>query len=114
MTPCDPGDVVLVRFPFSDLVASKKRPVLVLSPRGYGNRYGDVVVLALTSQDSGDEQFALQNWQQAGLPKPTWFKPLIATITSRIIDRRLGTLSAEDLPRAVSAIRYSISPEFLA
>ncbi len=41
------GDLVLIPFPFSDLSASKKRPVLLVSrPDGYG----DFVALAVTSR----------------------------------------------------------------
>jgi hypothetical protein len=31
MTPFEPGDVVLVRFPFTDLTAVKKRPALIVA-----------------------------------------------------------------------------------
>src|SRR5947209_2264626 len=71
MTRYDPGDVVLVRFPFTDLSSSKKRPALVLNPSKFTANHGDVVVLALTSQPQGDKSLQLRHWQKAGLPKPT-------------------------------------------
>jgi len=104
--------VVLVRFPFSDLAVSKKRPALIVSPPEFSARHGDVVLLAMTSQKQQDD-LALQEWESAALPKPTWFKPLIATITTEVIVRRLGSLSVADRSRAVRAIRVAIAPEFL-
>lgn len=44
MTPYSPGDVVLVRFPFSDLATTRKRPAVVISPTEYASRHGDVHV----------------------------------------------------------------------
>ena len=61
MIPCESGDVVLVRFPFTDLATSKKRPALVLNPEEYFFRHGDIVVLALTSREQ-DEELRLQHW----------------------------------------------------
>lgn len=114
MTACDPGDVVLVRFPFTDLATSKKRPALVLSPRGYSTRYGDVVLLALTSQPQPEDELGLRDWQQAGLPKPTWLKALIATVSAKIIVRRLGAIGQDDWPRAAKAVKLLIASDFLA
>jgi len=108
----NPGDVVLVRFPFTDLAAVKKRPALVLSPPEFSDRYDDIVVLAMTSQPQPDDQLRVHEWRQAGLPKPTWFKPLIATVACGIIDRRIGTLQHQDQPRAVDVIRLLISSRF--
>jgi mRNA interferase MazF len=48
MTACKTGDVVLIRFPFTDLIANKKRPALVVSPIEFSSRYGDIVVVPLT------------------------------------------------------------------
>jgi hypothetical protein len=45
MTLYNPGDVVLVRFPFTDLSTTKKRPALVISPAGFTAKNGDLVVL---------------------------------------------------------------------
>jgi mRNA interferase MazF len=43
------GDIVLVRFPFSDLSSSKIRPVLIISNDSYNQKYLDVVVCGITS-----------------------------------------------------------------
>ena len=113
MTVYKPGDVVLVRFPFTDLASAKKRPALVLSPAVFASRYGDVVVLALTSQKQNDTALRLKRWREAGLPKPTWIKPLIGTLTARLIVRRLGKLAEEDRKKAPQALRLLIAKEFL-
>lgn len=96
MTPCNAGDVVLVRYPFTDLTTSKKRPAIVLSPSEYVNRFGDVVLMPLTSQTQEDSSLALSRWQASGLPKPTWIKPLIGTLSVRLIERGLGSIHQED------------------
>lgn len=38
MTTCEPGAVVLVRFPFTDLSTTKKRPALIVSPVTFNQR----------------------------------------------------------------------------
>jgi mRNA interferase MazF len=56
MTKCDVGDVVLVRYPFTDLTSTKKRPAVILSPSDYAGRFGDVVVVPLTSRAEQDSR----------------------------------------------------------
>ncbi len=60
MGPSAAGHVVLVRFPFSDLTASKLRPAVVLAGAGRGdwilcqvssNAYGDNRAIALGAAD---------------------------------------------------------------
>ena len=114
MTPFEPGDVVLVRFPFTDLTAVKKRPALIVSPSDFLKRNGDVVIVALTGQPQSEPDAALQDWQSAGLLKPTWLKPLIGTVAAKGIERRLGKLSSTDLPSVAATLRSLISPAFLA
>jgi len=48
-TTPDRGDLVLIPFPFTDLTATKRRPVLVLSPRSYNRRSQDFIVCGVTS-----------------------------------------------------------------
>ncbi|MBB6669992.1 type II toxin-antitoxin system PemK/MazF family toxin [Cohnella nanjingensis] len=43
------GDIVLIHFPFSDLSATKQRPVLILSNTTYNKSQSDLVVAAITS-----------------------------------------------------------------
>ncbi len=112
MTTYNPGDVVLVRFPFTDLSSSKKRPALVISPPGYASRFGDVVVLALTSRPETDGPPPLARWRDAGLPKATWIKPLIATLASSNLKRRIGSIHVEDVPQVVSTLRMLVAAQF--
>lgn len=42
-------DIVLTKFPFSNLMDYKVRPVLVLSKDSYNRKYADVIVCAITS-----------------------------------------------------------------
>src|SRR6266545_4447782 len=111
MIPCNPGDVVLLPFPFTSLTSSKKRPAVVLSPSEYQGKYGDVVLMALTSQTQPDG-FLLQKWHEAGLPKPTWVKPVIGTFASSIIDKRLGCLSPDDWISVRYALAQVVAPPF--
>jgi mRNA interferase MazF len=50
------GDLVLIPFPFSDLSAAKKRPVLMLTRP---DAYGDFIALAVTSRPQTDHGIAL-------------------------------------------------------
>lgn len=42
---CKPGDVVLVKFPFTDLVSSKVRPAIVITAKE-----ADVIILGVFSK----------------------------------------------------------------
>ncbi len=45
----EPGTIVLVPFPYTNLRATKHRPAVVLSRRAYNEASADVVVCAMTS-----------------------------------------------------------------
>jgi len=97
--PCNFGDVMLVAFPFTNLQTTKQRPAVVISDITYQQGRPDVVLMAITSQIRQPLTFGeylLQDWQQAGLLKPSMFKPLIATIEQTRIIRVMGHLSAAD------------------
>jgi len=114
MISYEPGDVALVRFPFTDLSSTKKRPVVVVSPGRFSARYGDIVVLALTSSPQESELLKLEDWREAGLLKPTWIKPVLGTLALQVLERRLGSLSTRDRARVTSVLRTMIIHEFLS
>jgi mRNA interferase MazF len=100
------GDVVLVRFPFTNQAAFKQRPAVV-SSREYNQARPDVVMMAITSQiraAAGLGEVWVAEWQMANLLKPSAIKPVFATIEQALIVRRLGALQQQD----VSALRTAI------
>lgn len=99
MTLSSFGDVVLVGFPFTSLQATKKRPAVVISNITYQQSRPDVVLMAITSQirsNLSTGEYLLQDWQAAGLAKPSMIRPLIATLEQTQIIRPLGKLAPPD------------------
>lgn len=48
-------DIVLLPFPYSDLSQSKKRPVLILSNDSYNQKFEDVLVCVISSNQYADD-----------------------------------------------------------
>jgi len=70
--------VVLARIPYSDLTQTKKRPAVIVSSKRFFDCYGDVLLIGITSHKKDylpTQQLQMNDWQQAGLPKPSYFKP---------------------------------------
>lgn len=98
-TPYNFGNVVLVGFPFTNLQTTKKRPAVIISSQSYQQNRPDVILMAITSQirqPLANGEAILQDWQAAGLVKPSVLKPLIATIEQNRIIKTMGQLSAAD------------------
>ncbi|WP_029734215.1 type II toxin-antitoxin system PemK/MazF family toxin [Deferrisoma camini] len=109
MTDFEFGDVVLVPFPFTDQKAIKKRPAVVVSSRAYHLARADLIILAVTSQvrpSSTVGEAPLVKWREAGLLKPSVFKPLIATIDKQLVLRKLGHLSDSDQRQLKAVLRH--------
>jgi mRNA interferase MazF len=95
----DFGEVVLVPFPFTDQTASKQRPAVVVSSGAYNRERPDLVILALTSrvrEPLGFGEAAVGGWREAGLPKPSVMKPVLATLEQGLVRKRLGRLAEAD------------------
>ncbi len=99
---CERGEIVLVRFVFSDERGAKRRPALVLSSELYNRGREDLVVAAVTSNIvrllPGD--CSLTEWEDAGLPRPSVVTGIIRTIRRGMVIRPFGHLTEADL-RAV-------------
>ena len=94
------GDVILVPFPFSDQTTAKKRPAIIVSSDAYNGISRDIVIMAITGQIGshiGLGEFLIQEWQDAGLLRPSAVKSAISTIEQRLVVKSLGRLSSRDL-----------------
>ena len=92
-------EIILVPFPFTNLISSKKRPALIVSPDEYNNEM-DVVIAFITSKMDLQYRFGdykIKNWQESNLPKPSMIRMKFATIDKSIILKKLGKLKKEDI-----------------
>ena len=106
--PYEFGDVVLVRFPFTNQATFKQRPAAIVSSRAYNVAKPDVVIRAITSQvhsPSGLGEVQVGEWQAANLLKPSAIKPVFATLEQNLILKRLGVLDPSDQ----AALRQAIA-----
>src|SRR4030065_1205551 len=98
MTRYNRGDVVLVPFPISDQTAAKKRPAIIVSSDSYNNFSKDIVIMAITGQirdHIGIGEFLIEDWQGAGLLKPSAVKSAISTIEQRLGVGIFGEVSSK-------------------
>ena len=84
-------EVVLVRYPFSDLTSAKVRPAVVVNA---AHASQDLFVVALTSKTCGllAGEFVLTDWRKAGLNVATAVKRGIFTIKETLVRKRVGKL----------------------
>jgi mRNA interferase MazF len=93
------GDLLLVPFPFSDLSATKRRPVLAITG---ADRYGDFIALPVTSRPQGEHGLPLtaDDLVTGRLPAPSWVRiDRIVTLNSSLVVKQVGHVA----DRAVSA-----------
>lgn len=103
-----PFDVVVVPFPYSDRLAEKRRPALIVSAPDLERRLDRVWVAMITSyrgqQIHGDA--TISELVAAGLPSPSLLRASkIATIEADHILRRVGRLSDPDRDAAMKALK---------
>lgn len=93
------GTLVLVPFPFTDQTTSKKRPAVVVSSEAYQAERPDLIIMAVTSRSRPATtvgEAPVTHWREAGLLKPSTFKPLVTTIEKKLVLKPLGQLAASD------------------
>ena len=90
-------DVVVVPFPFTDRLAVKRRPALIVSSANF-NRAHEQSILTMITSAGGDwpSDVAIQGWREAGLNVPCKIRLKLFTLDDTLIVRKLGTLSKRD------------------
>ncbi len=110
-TTAQPGDVVLVRFPFTDLSTAKLRPAVVLASHG-----DDLTIVGIFS---GLPQPPRETWiplstenrvfSQTGLKTSSVIKAeRIAVIDQSIVVRKLGSLPPAKMNEVKRAVRLAL------
>ena len=98
------GSVVLVRFPFSDLSASKRRPAVVLAGAGRG----DYVLAQVTSKpyaDPGAVELTEESFARGGLRRTSYARPgKLFTANGALIVREVGALTDGALDELAAAV----------
>jgi len=98
------GEVVLVRYPFSDLSDSKVRPAVVVNAPHSSK---DLMIVPITSRlDSlllGE--FQISERIKAGLNVPSAVKRGIFTIDQALVIKRVGTLDTADMTQLKATLR---------
>ncbi|MCC7263426.1 MAG: MazF family transcriptional regulator [Candidatus Latescibacteria bacterium] len=89
------NDLVLVRYPFSDLSSTKVRPATIVSASLESQ---DLFILPLTSRTDSllTGEFVLADWRGAGLNVPTAVKRGLYTVHSSLVIKSVGRLAPAD------------------
>jgi mRNA interferase MazF len=108
MTSYKFGDIVLVPFPFTDQTTTKKRPAIIVSSEAYQDKKLDLILMAVTSRSKPTLAFGevrVDEWQKAGLLKPSVIKPVLTTVEKALIVKKLGRLEEHDRENLQNAIQ---------
>ncbi|XGB41737.1 MAG: type II toxin-antitoxin system PemK/MazF family toxin [Nodosilinea sp. LVE1205-7] len=97
-------DVILVRYPFSDLSSSKVRPAVIVST---SHPSQDILITPLTSKTGSlmVGEFALSEWAAAGLNVATAVKRGVYTIHESLVIKVIGQLSKVDADQLEQSLR---------
>jgi mRNA interferase MazF len=102
------GDLLLVPFPFTDLSAAKRRPVLVLTaPDGYG----DFVAVPVTSrqQSTNGLPLAPEDLLRGSLPAASWIRTdRIVTLNASLVIKTIARVSEAVIDATVEQLCTTI------
>ena len=98
------NDVLLVRYPFTDLSATKVRPAVAIHAPHPSQ---DGLIVPLTSRTGAllSGEFVLREWAAAGLNVPSAVKRGIYTIHPNLVVKFIGRLSTQDARQLELSLR---------
>ena len=95
------GDLLLVPFPFTDLSAVKRRPVLAVTT---ADSYGDFVAIPITSRPQAEHglPLAATDMLTGTLPAASWIRTnRIVTLNASLVVKNVGRISERTVMAAV-------------
>ena len=105
-------DIVVVPFPYSDQLAEKRRPALVVSSNPFNKKHGLLWVVMITSATNPKklDDIAVAANTKTGLPAASLIRPSkIATIEPERIVRVAGRIDGKQAKAAQMAISTAVS-----
>ncbi len=106
----EPGDVLIVPFPFAEREATKRRPALALSSADFIARTGTVVLAMITTRSHSPwpHDVPISNVRAAGLTAPCVVRWKIATRDVHLVLAKSGALAAEDRKSVRAALKQAL------
>lgn len=97
-------EIILVRYPFSNLSGSKVRPAIIVNDTHISH---DVFIVPLTSKVASllTGEFILADWKAAGLNVPSAVKRGLYTVHQNLVMQSIGKLSDTDANSLESSLR---------
>lgn len=89
------GDIVLIKFPFTDLSKSKKRPVLIIKNE---NELNDIVCFQITSNDKQSNLLKINDGDllNSNLILESYIKyDKCFTLSSNIVDKKIASINQQ-------------------
>lgn len=98
------NEIVLIRYPFSDLTNFKIRPAVIVNAPHVSH---DVFIVPLTSKTNNllPGEFILTDWKTAGLNVETAVKRGVYTIKENLIKKKVGVLLTADAELLENSLR---------
>ncbi len=99
------NEIILVRYPFSDLSNSKVRPAIVVSTP---HQSQDILIAPLTSKTLSllEGEFILSQWLASGLNVPTAVKRGLYTVHQSLVIKAIGKLADSDAQQLEQSLRH--------
>jgi len=90
--------VVVVPFPFIDMMVAKKRPALVLSASAFneGNGHTLLAMITTAARSRWPSDQTIEDLAAAGLRVPCVVRLKLFTLENSLLDRQIGVLGAND------------------
>ncbi len=87
------GDIVLLKFPFTDGSSFKRRPAVIIQD----SRDGDIIVCRITSQIyQTNYDILIKEWRESGLKLPSIIRiHKIATLDKNLVELKIGEINIE-------------------
>ena len=106
---CEPWDVAVVPFPFTESPAVKRRPALVLSATGFNRASGHTILAMITtarhSRWPGDIPLASA---PSGLLKDCVVRMKLFTLDNRLIVRVISKLAAKERQKVRASLEQAL------